>query len=419
MLSIPQINEGISNASASHPSARGWQRFSAVILLLASGFIGAFPGCKSKTQTCPDYDANPCTLDGCTNDAPIHEPLDGQPCFYGKLEGACQTGQCLIPCKLDGDCKSGQPCTKEVCGENGFCQIGADDNLAPPSDGNPCTSDLCLGGEPLYLTKASGLPCGQDGKLECDGGGVCGQCTMAADCGFDTECRKWKCADGLCQSLNDGEGTSIASLNAAGDCMKWICDGKGHIELVPDTIDVPWSNADCFSWECVGWTPVRKVKVGTNCTMEGGVVGFCDVAGACVHCVIDANCQVDEQCREGACIKCGSKDQNGNEVCGDSCGNCVGAGCGDDADCASGNCVFTNLQSPAKVCCSSACDGVCQRCEKTGDCIDVTPGQQDIDSCNDTGKVCAGTLCKIQIGYPCVKGLDCISGKCINGVCSN
>jgi len=219
--------------------------------------------------------------------------------------------------------------------------------------------------------------------------------------------------------LDKTKGTKVPPLDVAGDCMQWICDGKGHVALVEDTDDTPWSNEYCFAWKCVGWTPVRETKLHANCLMDGGLIGFCDANGGCSQCVIDADCQADEMCREGVCVKCGDGVQNGNEVCGGSCGKCISEPCTDSADCAGGNCVFTNLSGPlAKVCCSSACDGVCQRCsEVTGFCTNVTQGNQDIDTCNTPGVGCSGVSCKIQNGYACTKNLDCISGQCSNGYC--
>src|SRR5262249_689912 len=77
-------------------------------------------------------------------------------------------------------------CPPNVCdGQGGTVMI--EDDVDVPSDGNPCTQDLCSNGQPSHVPVAAGSACGPSG-LECDGAGSCVHCLVDADCGVDTAC---------------------------------------------------------------------------------------------------------------------------------------------------------------------------------------------------------------------------------------
>jgi hypothetical protein len=394
---------------------RSWLR--AIMAVGAVGLGGVMPSCSSD---CPSQDDNnPCTLDECQGSVAVHTDLgEGHPCFQGKLEGACAAGWCVIPCLKTGDCDDGLPCTLSEC-QGGACVIVSNDYATPPSDGNPCTEDRCLGGEPVYWPKWDGTECA-GGKGEC-AAGVCNQCETASDCGTETECRAWACEQGTCIFKNTAQGIPVAAGNIQGDCKRWVCNGQGTTVLEVYPQDIPSSTDPCFTWTCVDWTPVRTAKVHVPCIMEsGGTLGVCGEEGNCIQCIQDTDCpHWGERCFHGTCVSCGNGILDGDETetdCGGSCGVCGGQMCDQDVACASGHCVYTNAAPPnvTRVCCDSACDGVCQQCSPAGQCEPVPIGQPDVDTCNSPYEGCAGIQCKIKKNYPCWSNSDCISGLCIN-----
>lgn len=398
--------------------------------LAGLALLVTFPGCLCGGQPCePEQDHDPCTLDACTDGVPSHSYLgDGYPCTFGHLKGTCQAGRCSIPCKTSGDCNSGVACTYTTC-SNGTCQIKLEDALPAPSDGNPCTQDLCLGGEPVYIPFPDGQEKCLGGDRTCDHG-ICASCKANADCGAPTECTTYACEQCTCVAKYAPPGTKVTNVNAnvAGDCMTWVCDGAGGINLAEDVTDAPPSFDPCFKWACNGWTPVRQAQFHAGCIMLNGKGGFCDEQGVCRQCAIDADCAsqgtLAPHCDKGLCIGCDDGIKNGDEVgidCGGSCGACLGVSCFGDKDCASGYCVFTNQNppQPAKICCNHPCDGICETCSGNGGfCVVVPVGGPDVDTCNTPDKACAGTQCKFKSGYPCGQAADCLSGVCSNKVCN-
>jgi hypothetical protein len=416
MLSIRRLNERMSNAPAFRASARGWHRFGAVILLLIGGFISAFPGCKcSPGADCDNLDdVNPCTIDECQDDVAIHTPLsEGTPCIYGKLQGTCQAGGCVIPCESQNDCVDGRPCTNDTC-LGGLCQVGPSGS-GIVDDGNACTVDLCNDGQPVYPYAPDGTPCGTSGECV---QGVCNHCITNEDCGTDTFCRKWECNKGVCVASDWEENLLVSAQDIVGDCVKPVCDGKGYVKTVSDMIDPPLSMDPCFAWYCDGWTPVRTVNVHADCVMDGGGLGVCDEQGECIECLKDGDCKSGQICEQGVCRTCGDPTQNSGTVCGGACGECNAASCDQHSDCASGNCVLTNAvppdPNPPRVCCNFPCDKVCEQCNATtGSCEPVPAGKPDLDTCNTSTLVCTyGQQCKTKNGQSCSSNVDCASKLC-------
>lgn len=239
---------------------------------------------------------------------------------------------------------------------------------------------------------------------------------MPADCGSATECRVWACDNNECIANDYAAGTLVFANDVPGDCQRLVCNGTGEIVIAVEPEDKPWSYDACFEWVCVGTTPVRSAKIGTNCIMDGGLIGKCSESGACVQCIKELDCPAEYRCEDSVCVKCGDYQPTGDEICGGSCGQCKGTSCDEDSDCASGHCVFTN-GFPARVCCAGDCAGICEQCDAmTGTCVAVPKNQKD-DSCLGIGLACFNSQCKTMTGYPCVKGTECISGLCVNGTC--
>ncbi|MDI3292092.1 hypothetical protein [Polyangium sp. 15x6] len=387
----------------------GWGRALAVVL--AAGLVATFSGfsCKSSTCSQPEDDHNPCTIDACGNGTQTHTYLgDGHPCFYGALKGSCAGDLCMVPCSTNKDCETGLPCAWKACTQ-GYCAIGPSE-LTPPDDGNACTEDKCFDGEPKHWPKPDGAPCAGD-QAECLIG-ICGRCETKADCGSDTACTTWECEFGSCAPSHKPEGSVVVAQELKGDCRTWICDGHGAMKLDVDLADAPATYEPCFQWICDGWTPVRLPTIHQPCTMSDGDLGYCDDAGVCVECVLDKDCAWNERCDHGACITCGDIISDGQEICGGSCGLCLGQPCEEDLECAAKKCVFTNVGA-SKVCCDKPCDGPCEACSASGACQAVSAGTIDYETCNSPGEVCNGKgQCKVQTGYACKSSVDCASKLC-------
>jgi len=269
-------------------------------------------------------DNNPCTDDVCTAGVPSNPALpasttcegskqcDGAGHCRGCLtaadcpgtDGACQTrtcsaqGVCGLNKLADGTAIAAQipaDCQVIQCDGNGGQRTVADDT-DKPTDGNACTDDVCTGGVPSNPPLASGTSCG--GQNECDGVGHCVGCVTAADCpGQDTACQTRTCDANICGVQNVADGTLIAS-QVSGDCKVAQCDGRGNVKFVVDPTDVPNDQNVCTQDVCSTGVPSNPpVAAGTSC----GSGDVCDGGGACVRCVVDADCGTDTECQHHAC----------------------------------------------------------------------------------------------------------------------
>jgi hypothetical protein len=201
-----------------------------------------------------------------------------------------------------------------------------------------------------------------------------------------------------------------------GDCRQRVCDGYGGIDKIANPQDAPTSLDLCFSWTCIGSTPVRRVQEFAPCKTNIGGKGVCDEHGVCVPCLENKDCpNPDDRCYDNTCVNCGDSTKNGDETevdCGGSCGLCLGEACAADADCASDECVLTNAM-PERVCCDAPCDGQCEQCDVNGQCEPVPWGYPDEETCGGPHEVCNGTYtCKIKSGSPCSANIQCLSNSC-------
>lgn len=127
---------------------------------------------------------------------------------------------------------------------------------------------------------------------------------------------------------------------------------------------------------------------------------WCDAGADCVA-VSGGGCGVGEPCAEGFGCVAG--------VCAplvDEGGMCV-----EDGACLSGHCVDF-------VCCESACEGECQRCDiADGQCLSAETGTDPdaecgVGTCSREAGGCAGLP-----GAPCDVDGECVTGHCEGGLC--
>jgi cysteine-rich repeat protein len=136
----------------------------------------------------------------------------------------------------------------------------------------------------------------------------------------------------------------------------------------------------------------------------------------------------DTACEVELCWVCKDVLPGGRSSCGPQCdaaagqscvmGMCVsvqGEPCGADGDCAIGFC-------SGGVCCNEACGATCVRCDLEGSvgiCAYVPENETHEDrACGGDTSVCDGKgACKKVASQACSMGIECLSGKCLGGVC--
>jgi hypothetical protein len=452
-------------------------------------------------------DLNPCTSRSCSEGQVLSENLHGVQCALGQATGVCQQGVCQVDCETGADCKPAEtPCTEGKCdagtcvftGKHGFilpnekltdcvqniCN-GDDATTVPsltevPEDGNECTDNICVNGEPTFPPR-TGEECGQNGG-ECNADGVCVGCSDATDCGVDTACQTPVCLpDEKCDIVNEPVGT-IVTLDPVGDCQAVVCDANGNEVSGAHDLDVPGDGdqTDCYLPFCSGGVPSQFLK-GENDSCSSGGGTYCNAAGSCVQCNQAAQCGAAAVCTTVACTsnQCVVTNvpagQNPGGVCpgpvcmgssftpGKTCngaGACSGGGtttcpgnyscnaagtacnvtCNDDGDCQVGfDCVSGNCRKEkgqgctvGSECASGSCvdqtccvSGSCSACDSCnvgghlGDCWPIALGATE-PGCNASGMACDGSgNCERVNGQACTMDSQCISNQCTDDVCCN
>ncbi len=157
----------------------------------------------------------------------------------------------------------------------------------------------------------------------------------------------------------------------------------------------------------------------TTCVVEPCSVCEEKLTGGRSQCRPQCDAAQGQSCLMGTCVSCSDSVQNGGETavdCGGSCGPCAqGLSCGSEGDCATGFC-------SGGVCCNEACGEACVRCDLAGAvgiCAYVLENAAHEErTCGGGTSVCDGKgACKNISGQACSKGLECLSGMCLAGLC--
>lgn len=330
-------------------------------------------------------------------------------------ETECQTRTCdggfcgvsFSPLGKKVTAQSAGDCRKTVCNGQGLLTQQVDDTDVP-EDNNPCTQDLCHAGLPDHQPVASGASCG--GILTCNGAGDCTGCTMAADCGAETECLSRTCTGGVCGLAYQPMDTATKAQTDH-DCKQNVCNGQGAVNIVFDNADTKDDGNPCTQDACLNGSDTH-VNLAAGAPCPDGAKPFCNGNGACVECVTAATCpgQGDE-CRTPTCGAgaCGFTNKPAGtvlsfQVAGDChVGVCDGNGAqtqnADDNDpqsdsnpCTTDTCVKGNpVHTPVAT--GTACGGV-KTCNAAGVCSGCT-----------TASDCSGTSNECQT-------ITCVSGNC-------
>ena len=396
-------------------------------------------------------DGNSCTEDVCQGAGGCDfVPLDGGECLDGNpctVADHCVAGVCV------GDpvmCEDENPCTDNVCMENGGCQYPV--NSANCDDEDPCTvGDSCVEGDCQGYAVACDCQIDQDcaaledgdlcnGTLVCDTDGLPFQCVVdpetevacAAPEGVDAPCLEPACdaATGACSlvpandgfACSDGDACTLsdscldgvcaaglaANCNDGNPCTDDSCEANGgcvHTDnsLACDDGDVCTVGNQCVGGECVA-TGILACDDGNVCTVD-----LCDSLIGCTHqpgpgiCDDGNSCTTGDHCDGGKCVFSGvTQCADDNPCTTDSC------------DVESG-CVFSLNEAPCD-------DGdLCtygDHCH-LGACIDS--GSIDCDDgngCTDDSCTALGGCAHVPNAAICDDSNFCTTNdKCVAGVC--
>ena len=363
---------------------------------------GAFAcdlACQAQGQACDDPAA--CATGHCVDGVCCDRACDGpcEACDVAGAEGSCvgftagddPESECADPSGCDGVCdglggQGGGACVTRGCGEGVACAgLGA-----VVCDSGWCVDAVCCGG-----------PC--DGLCEtCASADAPGACIGHA---YDTDPDD-ECVDPAgCERVCAGDGGA-----GAGTCITRRCG---------DGVECAALGADgCASGACVD---------GVCCDGPcAGVCEACDLPGAPGACTGHAMAtDPEDECADPSLCQ-GACDGAGGA--GD--GACVTVACQNGVDCQeAGADMCLSPHCVDEVCCDQACDGLCERCDATGQagvCLSVTPGTDPEGDCPDPplcDNLCdsqgACVVSGCQLGADCA-ALDpavCDSGACVDGVC--
>jgi len=300
----------------------------------------------SDEDTIPD--GTPCTTDKCVDGTPAYEPAPaGTPCGVDdKLQ--CNGAGACVGC-IDGDgseCGPQEACATWLCAVNtcsrilkadgtfindpklGDCRADYCDavgqvvsrpyNDDKKDDGDPCTTNDCMDGAPVYPPGPDGTPCGMGCQI-CTGG-VCGECGPP---NYECDTAAQKCIPLL--QVPNGTACSASTDCASGNCVDGVCCDDACAAPCsacnnaktgqPDGTCSPVTNGTDPDNECQ--SPAADVCVAGQCQcyngiQDGGEIKV-DCGGNCAPCPGKWQCDGTPVC-DGA---------QKSFCCFPGCGTCV------------------------------------------------------------------------------------------------
>ena len=238
------------------------------------------------------------------------------------------------PCPSDPHNACTAECPNEVCEATEDCNTCPED--CGCDDGNPCTEDLCFGGQCIPEERSCGSVC----ELGvCDGVGACmvrgaggdtctceGMCEKGFTCDASGRCATAECGDGKCQnecgqcpadcSILDCRGNGVCDTALGEDCilapkdclcmLGFICDasraganeiGCNRITCGDEHCDSPDEGSSSCCEDC-GCPSTMTCDVESHSCRGGCGDGTCENATECVTCALDCG---PDQCVDGAC----------------------------------------------------------------------------------------------------------------------
>lgn len=258
----------------------------------------------------------------------------------------CADDRCRSDRDVDGTPDDEDPCPSDphnACTAecpNSVCEATEDCNTCPEDcgcdDGNPCTEDLCLGGQCIPEERPCGRVCERG---VCDGAGGCvvrgaggdtctceGMCEKGFTCDASGRCATAECGDGKCQnecgqcpadcSILDCRGNGVCDMALGEDCilapkdcscmLGFICDtsrdganeiGCNRVTCGDDHCDSPDEGSSSCCEDC-GCPSTMTCDEESHSCRGGCGDGTCENATECVTCALDCG---PDQCVDGAC----------------------------------------------------------------------------------------------------------------------
>jgi hypothetical protein len=209
----------------------------------------------NKDTDVPNDDGNQCTNDTCSSGVIMHPPKnDGVSCSQNGGH-YCKAGLCE-ECAFASNCSgTDTECHVRTCSNAGVCGIMAmnvgnatstgqtandckevrcdsagnatavnDPSDKPLDDGNECTDEICVVGNPAHPYFGAGTGCTQNGGTYCDGGGNCVECLM------DSQCNPQICIANSCEPQGALSSVTLAPASLA-------AGATGNVDLTFTTTD--------------------------------------------------------------------------------------------------------------------------------------------------------------------------------------
>jgi hypothetical protein len=383
---------------------------------------GNRPQCGGPTKCAGSCTGGPdCTFPGSEVTCSAASCSDGVAVSAAQCDGAgkcgsktsycspyvCGRDACLVQCKGDSDCTSGNYC------DGGSCVAKRTAGSAC-TGANQCASGYCVDGFCCYTpctescgscglnghqgscTPVMGPPVG--GRPACAGSGACaGTCNgTVSSCSYPTTpCRAASCSDGIATLAAQCDGRGACPPVAMMACQPYQCGATACLGNC--AID-----NDCASGErCLGGVCQPKSALGVVCTGDAQCVsGYC-VDGVCCESSCSGACQ---SCNSlGGCVLVSPAPAPGRPRCPGS-GMCAGR-----CDGTSRDCVFpANETECAPASCTQGVEGGAAYCDGSGAC-----GERVFVAC--TPYSCNGAHCHFscQSDSDCVEGARCLDGACV------
>ncbi len=375
-----------------------------------------FSNCSSGDQAC---------YQTCADQHP-----SGLEIYYTIYDCVCETG-CVDECADDPMCQT----TLKPLGDD--CADGSECDSTLCVDGVCCESD-CSGqcqacdvtGDLGHCNPVTGAPhgtrpaCASDGS-SCDGACNGVQTSACAYPGAGTQCRAASCAAGISTLSAECNGSGACPSPQTIDCAPFSCDGDhcgGGCSV----------DGDCPSgYFCAGGVCTLKLSDGELCAGANQCqAGHCTDTVCCDD-ACAGQCQAcDVAGHLGQCTPVTGAPHGSRTACAGAGSACVGACDGTITTACAYPGAGTQCRAPS---CSNGTAIQAAGCDGAGSCpsvqtVDCAPYQCEGDhcsgSCNADGDCpsnyyCGAGVCtqKQENGTNCSGGNQCLTARCIDGVC--